>query len=83
MSKITRVELTSFRFDVEGLSLPRHGAAGVGNLIALKGGSMPATRWAVRIFCDDGCGRIVRHPLGGHAFLVRPGADAGASSDRP
>ncbi len=28
---VVRVELTRFSFEVEGLSLPEHGAAGVGN----------------------------------------------------
>jgi L-alanine-DL-glutamate epimerase-like enolase superfamily enzyme len=78
MAKITRVELTSFRYEVEGLSLPRHGAAGVGNLIALKGGSMPAVRWAVRIRCDDGSeGAYVTHWVGtpssfGQAQMLAP-----------
>jgi hypothetical protein len=54
MSRIASVELSSFRFEVEGLSLPSHGAAGVGNLIAKKHERMPAQRWAVRIETDDG-----------------------------
>jgi L-alanine-DL-glutamate epimerase-like enolase superfamily enzyme len=72
MTRITRVELTSFRFEVEGLSLPRHGAAGVGNLIALKGGRMPAVRWAVRIFCEDGSeGAYVTHWVGTAASFAQ------------
>ena len=34
MSVIERVELSLFGFEVEGLGLPEHGAAGVGNVIA-------------------------------------------------
>jgi L-alanine-DL-glutamate epimerase-like enolase superfamily enzyme len=65
MTHILLVELTRFRFDVEGLDLPPHGAAGVGNLIARKGGRMPAQRWAVRIETDDGArGEYVTHWVG-------------------
>lgn len=53
-SRITRVELTRFQFEVEGLGLPAHGAAGVGNLIAVKGGRLPVDRWAVAINTNDG-----------------------------
>ena len=31
MSRIARVELSLFGFEVAGLALPAHGAAGVGN----------------------------------------------------
>jgi hypothetical protein len=54
MNQIQRVELSLFRFEVEGLGLPAHGAAGVGNVIARKGSGLPAQRWAVRIETDDG-----------------------------
>jgi len=54
MTRISRVELTRFGFEVAGLGLPAHGAAGVGNLIAVKGGRLAAQRWAVRIETDDG-----------------------------
>ena len=65
MTHILLVELTRFRFEVEGLDLPPHGAAGVGNLIARKGGRMPAQRWAVRIETDDGArGEYVTHWVG-------------------
>ena len=78
MAKITKVVLTSFRYEVEGLSLPAHGAAGVGNLVARQGGRMPATRWAVRITCDDGSeGAYVTHWVGtassfGQAQMLAP-----------
>ena len=54
MSRIQRVELSLFGFEVEGLGLPAHGAAGVGNVVARKGFRLPAQRWAVRIETDDG-----------------------------
>jgi L-alanine-DL-glutamate epimerase-like enolase superfamily enzyme len=65
MDPITRVELSLFRFEVPGLALPAHGAAGVANLIAQKGGKMPAQRWAVRIETRDGArGEYVTHWVG-------------------
>ena len=78
MVKISKVVLTSFRYEVEGLSLPAHGAAGVGNLVARQGGRMPATRWAIRISCDDGSeGAYVTHWVGtassfGQAQMLAP-----------
>lgn len=64
-SRITRVELTRFQFMVEGLGLPAHGAAGVGNLIAIKGGRLPVDRWAVAIDTSDGArGEYVTHWVG-------------------
>ena len=65
MTRISLVELSLFRFEIEGLDLPSHGAAGVGNLIARKGGRMPAQRFAVRIETDDGArGEYVTHWVG-------------------
>jgi len=65
MTRIARVDLTRFGFDVEGLGLPAHGAAGVGNLIAVKGGRLAAQRWAVRVETDDGGrGEYVTHWVG-------------------
>jgi len=65
MTQIARVDLTRFGFEVEGLGLPAHGAAGVGNLIAVKGGRLAAQRWAVRIETDDGArGEYVTHWVG-------------------
>src|SRR6476661_11182467 len=64
-TQIARVELTRFSFEVAGLGLPAHGAAGVGNLIARKGGRLPVQRWAVRIATDDGArGEYVTHWVG-------------------
>src|SRR3954471_7334738 len=65
MSRIQRVELSLFRFEVDGLDLPAHGAAGVGNVIARKGSRLPAQRWAVRVETDDGArGEYVTHWVG-------------------
>ena len=62
MSLIQRVELSLFRFETDGLGLPAHGAAGVGNVIARKGSRLPAQHWAVRIETDDGArGEYVTH----------------------
>ena len=65
MSRIASVELSLFRFEVEGLAPLAHGAAGVGNLAAKIGGRMPAQRWAIRIETDDGAhGEYVTHWVG-------------------
>ena len=78
MSRIASVELSSFRFEMQGLGLPSHGAAGVGNLIAKKGERLPAQRWAVRIETDDGArGEYVTHWVGtpssfGQASMLAP-----------
>jgi L-alanine-DL-glutamate epimerase-like enolase superfamily enzyme len=53
-SRIARVELIRFAFEVEGLGLPTHGAAGVGNVVAGKGLKTNAQRWAVRLTTEDG-----------------------------
>src|SRR3954468_43860 len=72
MSQIQRVELSLFRFEVDGLGLPAHGAAGVGNLIARKGGRLPAQRWAVRIETADGArGEYVTHWVGTPSSLAQ------------
>lgn len=72
MSRIARVELSLFRFEVDGLGLPAHGAAGVGNIIAKAGGRFPATRWAVRIETEDGArGEYVTHWVGTPASFAQ------------
>ncbi len=53
MTRITRVELTLFGFDLPGLGLPAHGASGVGNIIARPGERLAQQRWAVRIETDE------------------------------
>lgn len=78
MARITRVELSLFGFEVAGLGLPAHGAAGVGNLIAKPGGSLASQRWAVCIATDDGArGEYVTHWVGtpssfGQAAMLAP-----------
>ena len=64
-TRIARVGLTRFTFEVEGIGLPAHGAAGVGNIIAKKGSSLSNQRWAVRVETDDGArGEYVTHWVG-------------------
>jgi L-alanine-DL-glutamate epimerase-like enolase superfamily enzyme len=61
-TRIARVDLTRFKFELKGLGLPAHGAAGVGNLVAKKGGSLSFQRWAIRIETSDGArGEYVTH----------------------
>ncbi len=65
MTKIVRVELTAFSFEVPDLSLGGHAGAGVGNLIYQAGARLPVTRYAVRLLCDDGAeGAYVTHWVG-------------------
>ena len=65
MSKITKVEIISFRFPLTDMSLGHHSATGVGNIIYRKGEAAEAERFAVRITCDDGlCGEYVTHWVG-------------------
>jgi L-alanine-DL-glutamate epimerase-like enolase superfamily enzyme len=65
MTFVASVELSLFRFEIDGLGLPPHGAAGVGNIVAKKGSRMPAQRWAIRIETDDGArGEYVTHWVG-------------------
>ncbi len=72
MTRIARVELSLFGFEVEGLGLPAHGAAGVGNLVARRGGRLPARRWAVRIETADGArGEYVTHWVGTAASFAQ------------
>lgn len=77
-TRITRVELHVFRFEVEDLGLPEHGAAGVGNVEFRKGGRLPTTRFAVTIDTADGArGEYVTHWVGtaaalGQALMLAP-----------
>ncbi|RLT42710.1 MAG: mandelate racemase [Chloroflexi bacterium] len=65
MSRIDRVEIHAFRFQVQNMGLGDHSAAGVGNVIYKKGGTFSAERFAVRILCDDGAaGEYVTHWVG-------------------
>lgn len=64
-TRIARVELMRFKFELAGLGLPSHGAAGVGNLVAKKGGKLSFQRWAIRIETDEGSrGEYVTHWVG-------------------
>ena len=74
MTKIKRVELTLFRFEVDGLGLPAHGAAGVGNVVARKGAKQAAQRFAVMIETDDGArGAYVTHWVGTPSTYAQAG----------
>ncbi|MFN8486748.1 MAG: enolase C-terminal domain-like protein [Caldilineaceae bacterium] len=78
MSKIERVEIHAFSFEVANVGLGAHSAAGVGNLIYLAGAKAKANRFAVRILCDDGAqGEYVTHWVGtpstlGQAQMLAP-----------
>ena len=72
MSKIDRVEIHSFTYEVPNLGLPRHGAAGVANVEHMKGGRLPASRYAIQIGTDDGLvGEYVTHWVGTPASLAQ------------
>ncbi len=65
MTPISRVDIRSFRFDVPDMALGRHPAAGVGNMVYARGACLTATRYAVRIVCDDDVsGAYVTHWVG-------------------
>ena len=49
MSKIERVEIHAFSFEVTNVGLGAHSASGVGNLIHLPGAKSKASRFAVRL----------------------------------
>ena len=62
MSIINRVEIHTFSFDIDNVGLGAHSATGVGNLIHLPGAKFKATRFAIRILCDDDAqGEYVTH----------------------
>jgi len=62
MSIINRVEIHTFSFDIDNVGLGAHSATGVGNLIHLPGAKFKATRFAIRILCDDNAqGEYVTH----------------------
>jgi len=65
MSKIDRVEIHLFTYQVEDLGLGAHAASGVGNMIHQPGSQLDMTRQAIRIRCDDGAqGEYVTHWVG-------------------
>jgi L-alanine-DL-glutamate epimerase-like enolase superfamily enzyme len=64
MSTIAAVTLTEFEFAVDDIGLAK-AAAGVGNMVYMKGSTFPARRFAVRVETDDGCaGEYVTHWVG-------------------
>lgn len=70
MSIINRVEVYPFTFEVDNLGLGTQSAAGVGNMVYMPGSKLKATRFAVRIRCDDGAqGEYVTHWVGTPATL--------------
>ena len=70
MARINRVEVHVFTYEVPGLALPEHGAAGVANLVRREGGALPCTRYAVTVDSDDGArGEYVTHWVGTPAAL--------------
>jgi L-alanine-DL-glutamate epimerase-like enolase superfamily enzyme len=73
MSRIERVEVTGFSFEVENLGLGGHRAAGVGNVEYVGSGSgIRLQRYAVRILTDDGLeGAYVTHWVGTEAARVQ------------
>jgi L-alanine-DL-glutamate epimerase-like enolase superfamily enzyme len=72
MSKIDQVEVHIFSYEVPNLGLPRHGAAGVANVEHVKGGKLPASRYAIQIRTDDGVvGEYVTHWVGTPASLAQ------------
>jgi hypothetical protein len=72
MSRIDRVEIHSFAYEVPNLGLPRHGAAGVANVEHMKGSRLPASRYAIQIRTDDGLvGEYVTHWVGTPASLAQ------------
>ncbi len=65
MSRIDRVEIHGFTYEVPNLGLPEHGAQGVANWVYRKGSKVKASRYAVRIRTDDGLvGEYVTHWVG-------------------
>jgi L-alanine-DL-glutamate epimerase-like enolase superfamily enzyme len=72
MSRIDRVEIHGFSYDVPNLGLPTHGAQGVANWVYQKGGKVKASRYAVRIRTDDGLvGEYVTHWVGTPAAMAQ------------
>jgi len=72
MSRIDRVEIHAFAYEVPNLGLPAHGAAGVGNWVHRQGSNLKASRYAVRIRTDDGlAGEYVTHWVGTPAAMAQ------------
>jgi L-alanine-DL-glutamate epimerase-like enolase superfamily enzyme len=68
MTKITRVELHSFAFEVENLAMMESHGFAVNNIGYVPGAKMPISRYAVVINTDDGAeGEYVTHWVGNKA----------------
>ena len=81
MSKINRVEIHEFSFDIENLGLEQ-ATTGVGNMAYVAGDKLKAFRYAVNIKTDDGLqGEYVTH-WGGDPIIHGPIANAGPSTHR-
>ena len=73
MTKITRVTLTEFGFDVPEMGLET-AAAGVGNMAYVKGATFRASRFAVKIDTDAGVsGEYVANWIGTKAAMAQAG----------
>ena len=71
MGKIDRVRIHEFSFEVPDIGLEQ-ASAGVGNMAYVKGSSLTAHRFAVRIDSDDGAsGEYVTHWVGTPASLAQ------------
>ena len=71
MSRIDRVQIHEFSFDVSDIGLEQ-AAAGVGNMAYVKGATLTASRFAVRICSDDGAtGEYVTHWVGTPVSLAQ------------
>lgn len=71
MGKIDRVRIREFSFEIPNLGLEQ-ASAGVGNMAYIKGSTLTARRFAVRIDSNDGsCGEYVTHWVGTPASLAQ------------
>lgn len=70
MSKIERVEIVAFEFEIANLGLSEKAAAGVGNMIYREGTSLKSKRYAIRIRDNEGTeGQYVTHWVGTPSML--------------
>ncbi len=72
MSKINRVEVSPFTYEVSGLGLPNHQGLGVSNMEYVPGAKLTVSRYAIRIRTDDALtGEYVTHWVGTPASLAQ------------
>jgi hypothetical protein len=85
---IARIELSRFRFEIERLAVPSHGATRGGNLDDAKDDRLSAQRWTTRVETGDVAGaNISPHPVGtlssfGQALMLAPRALSAATRTR-